>query len=519
MEVSFVNIIPSAFNPAGHNVQYFDIADDLTLPSDKFFTVNYGAGYQAAINQHVDIIPRAQAFAKGLTHIPRLILPYPHKPDGSIDYQGDWSTINGLLNAGKGYSDVPQNNGIWGRTDHGGPDNYVNFCQGYGCSFLNTRYWPTGPLNEADSIQAANNTGLPEYALHIGETEEGTEYMSQDYTMWDWFYTRLKQRYIDKYDALGIKWWIGHNYFNIGWPDMYYLQDNRMTRQAYKDAFNLPYASWPVTSFSPGRSLYQTTLISIAIYIGNPDRQSDVLGDIWQMECVRKMGKEACIFLFAVHEWRPNNYNSWTYEGSNPGRVYRQDKVPVDAAETLTYGFVGMVHGSGVAEWGAQGKVQSFDLEQNHPAAPADLWQPQGSTDLLYNAFPHYAAYNQPVFYGYSGVTDMLAFGVALYGKTFQQTKGGTRKFLKHRKRVPGGTWGAWITPSNTGMDELVDSQFDKRGYILSELNGTKLAVYWLNCFADGIKYEIEFEHPTNSSLTYNAFVGGNMVHAALINL
>lgn len=506
MQVSAERGIPLSYNPDLHNNLFFDVTEDISLPDDKFYTVNIGN------------VPREQAFARGLTHLPKQLLPWPRNPDGSINYQGDWSAVNQLQDSGRTYSDVPQTNEVLAVADHGGPDQWQTFTQGGVTGTMNIRYFPTGPYTEAQAIQQGNNTGVVAHRLHVGETQEGSQYIQSGYPMWGWYNQRARQRQKERFDAIGKKSWFAHNYFTIGWPDMYYL--GRNSRQFHKDAFNQPYSSWPYTLFSPGGPLNPTNLICVAVYIGHPDRKSDLLGDIWQMECIRKMGKEACIFLFAVHEWRPNNWGSLKYrpeDGPNPGTVWRQNKVPIDPGEALTYGFAGCVHGSGSAEWGAQGRVSEFTLGDDYSGKTADLWQALGSTEIQnHTHFPHYGPYH---FYGYTGIGDMFAFGVRLYCKTWKFTAGGSRKFLKWRKRLAGGSWGAWKTPSNNGMDDLADAHYDEEGYVYSELKNNLLAWYYLNPRANGLKYEIEFEHPNNSAATFNTFVAGNMVKAGLINL
>jgi len=96
-----------------------------------------------------------------------------------------------------------------------------------------------------------------------------------------------------------------------------------------------------------------------------------------------------------------------------------------------------------------------------------------------------------------------------LYAKTFGQTDGGERAYL--RFRIDGG---AWITPSNFKADELIDAYKQQRGFVLSQSKDGKTAWFYHNSFADNNWHTIDVQLPNGQVVSHR--VAGNGIHAKL---
>lgn len=495
MNITFKNPIATGFNPDLQNIQFWDIASNTTLPPGKFFVMGKG-----------NVLTYQQMFDKGATHISRLEMP--------------WSDLNAVIAmnyAGKGYTDVPRNREIWEQTAAPGVDEntYTLWSQGGVSQYMSNAWWPNGPYSEEQARAKGRSVGLASYAFHVGEATENTEWAIADWPMWGYFYNEYVPRVRNNFEPRGIPWRVAHDYLVIGLPDQYYL--GRLSKAAQKAAFNAPYSAWPFTQYSPGGTLNETTAIMVTVYPGEPWADSKVVSVFYQMECYRKMGKSPGIVASNKHEWRPNNFAAIKF---TDGKVYRSDKVDCDPAACITYGCGAFIHGDNFILWGGRKKVSDItklDLPYSF-SGTSDYWLPDGSSNYQLNAFPRYTLSGTGTT-GFAGVEDMFAFGMKMYSETFALTEGGTRAFLKYRIRTVGGTWSDFIEVSNVGMDDMSDAWHESRGYVFSQMKDNMLSVYWLWEKADGIKREIEFIHPTNPSISYNAFVAGNCMHAQTINL
>jgi hypothetical protein len=464
----FINPVPANFNPASQAVQWADIAPDMKLPKGHIWVASPGKWSPETM------------LAKGVTHLAHHLLPWENE-----------SKVRRLKDAGVTYNNVP-------RIEHflhlkeNGPDKLKN---GY-----NLKYWPNGPLTKEQAIQKANEADISD-AIWIGETMEGTSFMPAESEMWGHFYKRLNERYLAKWGSRKIPFYIAHNYFMF-WPGEMSLSRDK-NRTHFKRLLHLKAADLPKTNFSPGGTLSSTTLIPEAVYIGAPDiQQGQVYEAIYRMHLIHNLGYETGIFLFGVHEWRPNNPYQYNYP---EGKFYVNNKLPLDPNVLIANGFIAQIFGKLYIEWGGNGKTTSknFDSEWGK-----GLWFPIGAQEPQPN-FPYYAKPQTESYPGYTGSDDFSYFSQKLYNDTFGKVVGGSRKYLKHRIDN-----GKWIVPSQYSAEEIVDAYHDKRGFVFSETKNGQTAWFYLNSFADNKWHDIEVEFPDGT--VERERVAGNGIHAKI---
>ncbi len=465
---SFINPIPTNYNPGSQTTQWADIAPDMKLPKGHVWVATNGAWSVETL------------FAKGVTHIANHHLPWNNE-----------RKVVQLKEAGVTYNNVPRIEHFL-RLKENGPDQLKN---GY-----NLKYWPNGPLTKEQAIQKANEADISD-AIWIGETMEGNSFMPAEEPMWGYFYKRLKERYQEKWGSKKIPFYIAHNYFMF-WPKEISLSRDK-SREHYKKQLHLKASELPKTNFSPGGTLSSTTLIPEAIYIGAPDiQQGQVYEAIYRMHIIRQLGYETGIFLFGVHEWRPNNPYQYNYPD---GTFYSYNKIPLDPNVIIANGFIAQIFGKLYVEWGGSGKTTNKNF---HSQWGKGLWYPNGSNEPT-TAFPHYAKPQAETYPGYTGSEDLSYFSQKLYNDTFGQVTNGSRKFLKFRIDQ-----GSWITPSQYSAEEIVDAYHDKRGFVFSETKNGNTAWFYLNSFADNKPHSLEVQLPSGVLMKHQ--VVGNGIHTKM---
>jgi hypothetical protein len=467
-KTGFINPVLPGFDPSMQNSQWADIAPDMKLPPGHVWVANPGAWVVEKV------------MAKGVTHIANHMLPWKNTAD-----------VIKLKEAGVTYNNVP-------RIEHfmhlkeTGKDKSEN---GY-----NLRYWPNGPLTKEQAIQKANEADIND-AIWIGETMEGNSYMPPEKEMWAHFYKRLRERYTEKWGKRNIPFFIAHNYFSF-WPEEISLSGKK-PRAYYKNLLHLSPAALPKTNFSPGGTLSATNLIPEAVYIGAPDmQQGQVYESIFRMQIIKNLGYETGIFLFGVHEWRPNNPYQYNYP---EGRFFAPYKLPLDPNVIIANGFIAQVFGKMYIEWGAADKVRTKTFDKEWVQGN---WFPNGATEPQ-PGFPYFKKPGDDSYPGYTGSADLSYFSQKLYHDTFARVDGGVRKFLKHR--IDGGKW---IDPSQFSTEEIVDAYYDKRGFVFSETKNGRTAWFYLNSFADNKWHDIEVQLP-DGTLTRQR-IAGNGIHAKI---
>lgn len=466
----FANPVPQTYTPATQLTAWADKAPDMSLPKGHFWVAPKGEW----------TIPFM--FKKGVTHISNFQLPWNNIPE-----------VERLKRSGVTYNDVPRIEAFMDLKPNAN-DRVVN---GY-----NLKYWPNGPLSEKEAIEKANRTDIG-HALWIGETMEGVSYMPPGEAMWKHFYARLRERYQADFGARKIPYLIAHNYFMF-WPDEFKLGKNAREREEKKRMFKIPVADYPKTDFRPGGTLSFTNLIMESIYLNAPDDQVGTLfGSLYRMELFRRMGYNAGVFLFGVHEWKPNNLYQYVYPD---GEYYFYDKLPLEPNLIISYAFLSQIYGNIYVEWGGSGKQSSRNWDDGK-----GLWHPDGAI-LPQPGFPHVAkqGQGQPGYHGYTGSSDLSYFGIKLYNDTFGQVDGGVRKYL--RFRVDGK---AWITPDTASGPNIVDAHYDRRGIVFSQSKNGKTAWFYVNPYADNLAHKLEVILPDGKAIT--EIVAGNGVHAKVM--
>lgn len=466
----FINPIPASYEPWTQVAQWADIAPNMKLPEGHVWIASRGLW-------SVD-----QVMSKGVTHIEHHSLPWENM-----------DKVNKMKADGLTYNNVPRAQDFL-HLKPSGPEEWVN---GY-----NKQFWPNGPLSKEQAIQKANEADINDI-IWIGQTMENVCYMPPEAQMWGDFYKRLRERYEEKWGTQKKKYYIAHNYFMF-WPGDLSLSRDK-SRAHFKKMLHLPVNELPKTNYSPGGTLSSTNLIPEAIYIGAPDiQQGQVYETIYRMHLIQHMGYESGVFLFGVHEWKPNNLYQYNYP---EGTFYSWNKIPLDPNVIITNGFVAQVFGKLYIEWGGPGKTGNKNFD---PQWGNGVWYPKGAITPQSN-FPYYAKPNTPYYPGYTGSSDLSYFSQKLYNDTFGQVVGGTRKFLKFRIDN-----GPWISPSQFSAEEIVDAYHDKRGFVFSESKNGKTAWFYLNSFADNNWHDIEVE--LSPGIVTKKRVAGNGVHVRLLN-
>ncbi|WP_149242597.1 hypothetical protein [Dyadobacter sp. 32] len=462
---NFSNPIPSGYNTTLKNTQWADIVK-FKLPKGHVFHVNKG-----------DAETFQQQFAAGLTHASHYQLPWDN-----LD------SVRLLKKAGLTYNSVPRPEGFLGLNKVGADD----WSKGY-----NKAWWPKGPLDAQAATAKAAVVDLD--AVWIGETLEGDSYMPQNEDMWRHFYRQLRKRYEFEYGKKGIPYYICHNYFQLGMPG---LNGNPEEEKAL---FRTPEKNQTLKVFLPGGTLADNNLIVTAVYLSAPDLQLRTLYNvIYEMALVKTLKMEGGIFLAGVHEWKPNNYLQVNYP---EGDFYYGQKIPLDPNIIIGAAFLSQVYGKVYVDWGDTGKSSTNKIDYNPPWSDG-LWFPNGATSPASN-FPYFAS-SGPRKGAYSGSTDLSAFGVNLFAKTFGIVENGESRYL--RFRIDGG---AWITPgSQQYADEVVDAFHQKRGFVYSRTREGRTAWFYLNAYADNLAHKLDVVLPDGRTVTETVSSAG--VHAKL---
>lgn len=467
-QAGFLNHVPQSYEPSRQVTQYQDIAPDMTLPKGHVWIAR-------------PTKPDAmQVIRKGVTHLPHHFLPW--------DNAGN-KEVTRLKDAGLTYNNVPRLEVIF-NLSRTGADNWVGD--------FNTAYWPLPEARDSEqwAIDKANQADISD-VIWIGETQEGSSWVTPSNPLWGRFYKQLRKRYEDKWASRGFTYYICHNYFTF-WPGNLSLGNGR---EKDKALLRLPANQLPHSDFSPDGQLTNTNLIVEGVYLNAPDI---VTGQVYKLifsSVVKKtLGYETGVFLFGVHETRPNNKYEYKY---NEGTFYHEDKIPIDPNVHIANVFIAHTFGKLFTEWGDKGYFQNRYFKV-------------GTDGVWFNALSNDQQQRFPInnpgydgYYGYSGSMDLTYFGHKLWNDTFGKTVGGERKFLKHRIDN-----GPWITPSGFSVDEVVDAYHDSRGFALAETKSGKTAWFYLNSFADNKWHTLSVELPNGQIVSQK--VAGNGIHAKI---
>jgi hypothetical protein len=498
----------SGYNPTLAIPQWMDYLPDMPSNDDDVWVMPLG------INDTVDNL-----ISKGVTTFDKYDI-------GRLGETAVWN----LMMAGRTYDRVPKTMQQLMLPDSGGATLWVA-PPGYPLQFpfiwnnllFQAPNGATAPLTPEQGAQKGSSVPIG-HAVIVWENSEQYFAVGTQWEFWRTYYAALTTRLTEMF---GNKWRMAHNYFTgLGgaYPfiESYYSKINAYgespmvlgyaNRQQHKNFLNAPISDWPSSPLMQGQNMETLNSSCYGIYLGAPDLTKDVpYKQIFSHHFSNVYGKNQFVFIQDFYEWRPNNYREVIFP---EGKFYFPNKLSHGFGDCMNYAFISRVFGNGLIPFiGAGKRPTNFRWMREYWNSSA-LWYPTGSsTPGNLDTFPYWSN-NQGENFPSVGFEDGVAEGMALYYNTFGQTKGGTRKFLGFR--LDGGTW---ISAANNTMHDLVDAYFDKRGIVFSEMKDGKLAVFYLNPYADLASHTLEIEHPTNPNITYTRTIHSTVVHAWLIVL
>lgn len=479
--VKWERLIPASYDPSSGFVQWADEIEDMTLPKGKIWVSGRGTW------------PYQQLYKKGITHLSKFDL---------VDLP--WPELSKVMEAGKAYDDVPQTQTQLSLQDKGSGE-WVPKGQSWP-NIWNTRFFPTvegqtEPLTVEQGAEIGKKANTA-YSLIIFENAEQDHAVGSQWPFWRSYYQEWIARMDETWKPRGIQYYVGHNYFSgiSASPDW-------MSREEAKAYLRRPLNEWSGNQMLPGGTLEKSNLSCFGLYLGAPDLVKDFhYRLIFSAYANHKFGKYMVGFMQAIHEWRPNNF----YENILPeGTFYRPEKLPPSPCNTMGLAALSFIFGDGFVPFGFGGPKASKKWVQHY--AEGALWYPKGSKEPAdLNTFPYWCPESDHYYIAYSGVEDMTAFAVRAVNRTFFQVEGGEAKFLTFR--IDGGPW---IDAQNTEADDVVDACHDKRGIVYSKQKGKKLAVLYINPYADNQTHTLEFKD--SKGHTHKAKVSTGAPHLALI--
>lgn len=474
----FLNHVPQNYDPSDQQISWGDIGEEIALPKGKHWIADWRPW-------GID-----RVFKLGVTNLPHHSLPW-NDADGNRE-------VKELKNAGKTFTNYQRIEAVFNRSNNGSPELWPN-----GTS---KAVWPTAdglPLEEA--ARWGRETDASD-ALWISEMSENVGWQPNGSPMFGAFYPELKKRYEQNFGSRGIPYEICHNYFWLGGESL----SRGHSADYFKRLFHTEPKDLPRSEFSPGGTLSSTTLIVEGVYLNAPDlvlRQPIHL--FFRLNYFKQMGYHAGVVLFGQGETRPNNRYKIRFDD---GDYYKVDKFPLDPNVHIASIFFGLTEGNVVGEWGGFGKSNKKLFDGRPGQQLFGDWFPKGSKEPRNNEFNKAGYDGQDIYHGFTGSQDLTYFAVRLYAKTFGQTDGGTRKFL--RFRIDGG---GWIQVENDKINDVINAYDQSRGWVLSQYKDGKIAWYYHNSFADNSWHKLDVEFPNGKIVTQR--VAGNGIHAKIEDL
>lgn len=499
--VAFTQIVfddeNSGYDPSKQTVQWMDYLPDAPSTDDKVWIAPIGS-----------ISTPDQLIAKGVTNFSNYAIA------GLAS-----AKQTELLNAGKTYDEAPKTwvqlilpdrgSGQWVPPGNGWPN------------IWNTQYFDyspgqSEPLTYQQGFDKGNQYSVA-HRLIIFENSENNHAVSSHWAFWKPYYENLTARAQSRFPG---KWRIAHNYFT-GAIGRYGDGDPKATTygqsptaldfntRAQAHAFlNAPISDWPGSDMLPGGTLETVNSACYGLYFGSPDRTNEhPYRMIYAADRTHAAGKYLFAFMQEFYEWFPNNYIEIRYP---TGKFYLQTKMAHSQAQLFNIALVSRIFLDGFIPFGATAKGPgNFNVPRQYNQG---LWYPNGSTTPQNpDSFPYWSQPGTPEEWPTDGFEDGIARGMYAYSQTFMQTTGGTKQFL--RFRINGG---AWVEPTNNGVHDIVDAYFDKRGFVYAEIKSGKMAVMYMDGFADGSIKTLEYQY---NGVTYSMQVASVQAHVKLHTL
>lgn len=499
--VAFTQIVfddeNSGYDPAKQTVQWMDYLPDAPATDDKIWFAPIGP-----------ISTPTQLIAKGVTVFSNYDLP-------SLSS----SEQNSLIDAGRTYNEAPKTPQQLLLPDRGAGQ-WVPPGQGWP-GIWNTQYFDyspgqTEPLTTAQGAEKGNQYSVA-HRVTVFENSENNHAIGTQWGFWRTYYQNLTARAQARFPG---RWRIAHNYFT-GVVGRYGDSDARAalygqsplalefnTRAQAKAFLDAPISEWPGSEMLPGGTLETVNSACYGLYFGSPDKTNDhPYRMIYAADRTHAAGKYLFAFMQEFYEWLPNNYIEVRYP---TGKFYLQTKMAHSQAQLYNIALVSRVFMDGFIPFGASPKYAgNFNFPRQFNQG---LWFPNGSTTPQNpDTFPYWTSPGQSQEWPTDGFEDGIARGMYAYSQTFMQTSGGTRQFLRYR--INGGSW---VEPQNVKVHDVVDAYHDKRAIVFAEIKSGKMAVMYMNPFADGSVKTIEYQY---NGTTYSMQVASIQAHVKLHNL
>lgn len=490
--ITWEQTIPNNYNPATQRVQWMNLVPDMPSINDGIYVTGRG-------EDSIEYL-----LSKGVTHVGRGELT-----GYSLEKQMEF--ING------GHSidaPPPQTHTQLGRPDRGAgnsvwtgpPGKPLQWPEMWNRRFFNTPEGATEPMSYEEGYQAGLNYPIT-HNIIIFENSEQDHALGTQWNLWRGFYAALMPRMAQRWGSLGIRYYVGHNYFT-GISGVGASLRNSSRSQA-KEFYAKPTTQWQSDMLNGG-TLALTNTMAFPIYLGAPDVTAGLQYEqIWAAAIAHKANKYSLTYLQTFREDKPNNLMKVNTQGYD---FYMGCKLPLGTSIVSAFAVISRIFGDGLAIFLPQGRETTpFRLLREYHAHDS-IYIPNGQTNPgNVNSAPILQDTGPEIFPA-NGVEDSIAFGMKDYFKTFKQTRGGERKFLKYRINE-----GQWVNPINNNWDDLVDAQNDRRRIAYGELLGNKLSIFTINPYGNHESQKIDIMHPT-LDIMYTGYVSSNNHSVTLIN-
>lgn len=453
---------------------------------------------------------------------PNMQLPEKHIFNGATTRQG-WTQP---LLLSKGFTHYDRD--LAGH-ENGGNQN------AYEAAFPGRKFWSVPRVNDGfgmntnttqQQAEGFADTMPLDCTLVVLETQENVNTLVPEAVQWKWFHDRWKLRCDNQTAIDGIPRKRCHNYYRfangiwaLGQQDwelhrqLYTTASSNWVNIQYTDSFGLNQRA--INLWSPGQNLSSCNLITEGVYLGNTDADRDsYFGTIFAMETTAMQGKMPGIFLFGIREWRPNWPEMTIY---SDGKLVRHQKVKLHPKALRTWGFLSQEFGGSQGGCGIEYGAITYQPTTKKPVEytqgvldeNTDRWQANGNPD--FTTFPYYGGAG-PGRFNFGG-GDFFYFGVKLWNDTFGQVHNGTSGYARFKVGA-----GSWYERAASNSD-IINARRDRRPIVRFRLLGNKIAIAYLNPYANHTKQTITIEHPTNSAITWERTVCGTGIHAELITI
>lgn len=369
----------------------------------------------------------------------------------------------------------------------------------------NRRYFQTPDgATEPMSYEQAYQSGLnypTTYNIIIFENSEQDHAVASNWNFWRGYYDAFMPRMEAKWGALGIKYYVAHNYFTgIGGASLRYS-----SAADAKAFFAKPVSQWTGDVINGG-AVSGTNTVCFATYLAKPDSVPDLFYElIWAAGVAHKANKYLLVYAQHMHEDNPNNVQMIKLPPGQ-GTFYLDSKMPVEPMMAGTFAILSRIFADGYVPFDSQGKENDpFKFyKQYRNQQGTSLWFPEGSsTPGNIDQAPVWSTSGET--FPARGTDDAVGFAMENYYDTFAQTKGGQRRWLEYRINN-----GEWIVPSNNNMDDVVDGQKQKKMLVFGETKGNQFSILALNPYGDPTMKVIDIKHPTTGTIWTGNYSSSN---------